>query len=46
MWQISHMDQRIAEDDAAAETIEHKIYELNKPPLRKYLLVRITAQAD
>jgi lysophospholipase L1-like esterase len=44
--QIRHMDQRIAEDDVASKKIEDKIFELNQPPMRKYSLVRTTAQAD
>lgn len=39
---ITGMDRRVAKDDADAKLIEDKIFELNKPPARKYSLVRIS----
>jgi lysophospholipase L1-like esterase len=43
---ISGMDVRVAKDDADANAIEEKIFGLNKPPARKYVLMRKTAAAD
>jgi hypothetical protein len=43
---INGMESRVAEDDAEAKKLEDKIFELNKPPMRKYALVRSTTQAD
>ena len=42
--QIVGMDARVAADDAEAKKIEDKIFEINKPPVRKYTLVRETAR--
>jgi hypothetical protein len=44
--QIVGMERRVAKDDADAKMVEDKIFELNKPPARKYALLRRTAQAD
>jgi lysophospholipase L1-like esterase/pimeloyl-ACP methyl ester carboxylesterase len=38
--QIGGMARRVAEDEVEAKRIEDKIYELNRPPARKYALVR------
>ena len=43
---ISGMDRRVADADAKAKVIEDKIIESNKPPLRKYVLRRIKANAN
>jgi hypothetical protein len=43
---ISGMDVRVAKDDADANAIEEKIFGLNKPPARKYVLTRKTATAN
>ena len=42
---IGGMDARIAKDDAAAKLVEDKIFQLNKPPMHKYVLVRRVAKA-
>lgn len=41
---IAGMDRRVAKDDADAKIMEDKIFGMNKPPLRKYALVRVTAK--
>jgi lysophospholipase L1-like esterase len=43
---IAGMDVRIAADDAAGKLIEDKIFQINKPPLRKYVLVRRVAKTN
>jgi hypothetical protein len=44
--QISGMKERVAQDDAAAQIIEDHIYEINKPVVRRYELVRLENSAE
>jgi lysophospholipase L1-like esterase len=42
--EINGMDARIAGDDVAAKKIEDKIFEINKPPVRRYSIVRTSTR--
>jgi lysophospholipase L1-like esterase len=44
--QIDGMDRRISRDDAEAKVVEDKIFEINKPPSRKYAFVRTAARVN
>ncbi len=43
---IIGLDGRVAKDDAEAKMVEDNIFKLNKPPWRKYVLVRRAPNAD